>query len=114
MPRTQGALDNPNFERPKSQRTVHDGTTFHTIPYGVSTGEWLRALTTSVLGRLADGQLRCIDVDPLALYRMARKELARRRHGLDRATEAAGEAHARRQWIVLTPVITNYSNGRGH
>lgn len=91
--------------------TVYDGETFHEIPYGLGTGDWLRGLTTPVLERVAGGVTRCLDLDPRRLQRLARTELERRQPDHSRYIATAAGVGARRRWITLRPVITNYANG---
>lgn len=97
---------------PRIRATVYDGETFHEIPYGVGTGDWIRGLSTAALERLAGGSTRSGEVNPRGVQRLAQRDLeGRRPDRLSRAIETAADVRARRQWSTLMPVLTNYNGG---
>lgn len=91
--------------------TVYDGVEFHSIHYGTSTADWIRGLTLLTLRRLAHGDCRAVTIDPATVRRLALAELARREPQHERGTATAAAVNARRRWVTLFPVLTNYSNG---
>ena len=97
----------------KPRAIVYDGAAVHELVYGESNAEFVRSLSLITLRRLAHGPCRALMVDPATIRALAVAELRRREPQHDRGREAADQARARRRWVTLLPVFTNYSNG-GH
>lgn len=108
-------MSGPQSTRPKTRATIYDGESFHEIPAGLGTGDWLRGLPTPALRRLAGGETRSNDVDPNRLQRMVRHVLAERCAipEYERAIETAAGVGARRRWLPLLPILTNYNANGG-
>ena len=97
----------------RERATIWDGVRFHALYYGESTATYIRGLGLNEIRGLLHNELRTVHVSVETVRALARAELDRREPQHDRGRAAADAVRARRQWVELLPVITNYSQPGG-
>lgn len=104
-------------ERLHADVVLFDGRQLYTLAKA-SPGalrDYIVGLSTPQLeGIAAVGGTPFENINPRPALKLIAAELAvrvGRRPSRERAIEAGAEVHARRRWVPLTPVLTNYSPG---